>query len=83
MKGLVNATKFHDVAKKSFVCSEPRLDETKESFHDVSRWNVAQDEAWELEELEGNKKFKVVTRPKKVWELKEIKKYEKIPTQKL
>ena len=49
----------------------------------MSRWNVVQDEAWELEELEGNKKFKVATRLKKVWEVKEIQKYEKIPTQKL
>ena len=46
----------------------------------MSRWNVVQDEAWELEELEGNKKFKAATRLKKVWEVKEIQKYEKIPT---
>ena len=32
MKGLVNATKCHDVANESFVCPESRLDETKESF---------------------------------------------------
>ena len=58
-----NETKCHDVANESFVCSESRLDETKESFGKLiylptkcseSRLDETKESFWKLTYLHTN-----------------------------